>query len=76
MGPFGDELMTAHLPQDSWRSRHDLLKLELVRIANEARVPVDVEVFGLFRDIIPAEEFEDGGSLRYCRQRNGLCPDF
>ena len=76
VGPFGDELMTAHLPQDSWRTRHDLLKLELVKIANDARVPVEVEVFGLFRDIIPAEEFEDGGSLRYCRQRNGLCPDF
>ena len=62
VGPFGDELMTAHLPQDSWRTRHDLLKLELVKIANDARVPVEVEVFGLFRDIIPAEEFEDEAS--------------
>ena len=76
IGPFGDELMTAHLPQDTWTTRHDQLKLELVRIANESRVPIDCEVFGIFRDLIPAEEFGEGGSLQHCRQRNGLCPDF
>ena len=45
-------------------------------MANEARVPIDCEVFGLFRDLIPAEEMEEGGTLGNCRQRNGLCPDF
>ena len=68
--------MTATLPADTWTTRHDSLKVEMVSMANEARVPIDCEVFGLFRDLIPAEEMEEGGSLGYCRQRNGLCPDF
>ena len=76
VGLFGDEVMTATLPADTWTTRHDSLKVEMVSMANEARVPIDCEVFGLFRDLIPAEEMEEGGSLGYCRQRNGLCPDF
>ena len=76
VGQFGDEVMTAALPQDTWTTRHDSLKVEMVSMANEARVPIDCEVFGLFRDLIPAEEMEEGGTLGYCRQRNGLCPDF
>ena len=39
VGPFGDEVMTATLPQDTWRTRHDVFKVEMVNIANEARVP-------------------------------------
>ena len=46
------------------------------KIANESRIPIDCEGFGIFRDLIPAEEFDEGGSLQHCRQRNGLCPDF
>ena len=76
MGPFGDELMTAALTQDTWRTRHDSVKVAMVNIANEARIPIDCEVFGLFRDLIPAQLMEEGGELGYCRQRNGLCPDF
>ena len=52
---FGNEVMTAHLPQDTWRTRHDTVKVAMVDIANEARVPIDCEVFGLFRDLIPYE---------------------
>ena len=48
----------------------------MVNIANEARIPIDCEVFGLFRDLIPAQLMEEGGELGYCRQRNGFCPDF
>ena len=76
VGPFGDELMTAALTQDTWRTRHDSVKVAMVNIANEARIPIDCEVFGLFRDLIPAQLMEEGGELGYCRQRNGLCPDF
>ena len=76
VGQFGDEVMTATLPQDTWRTRHDSLKVVMVNIANEARVPIDCEVFGLFRDLIPAEIMEEGGELGYSRQRLGLCPDF
>ena len=76
VGQFGDEVMTAQLPQDTWRTRHDALKVTLVNIANEARVPVDCEVFGLFQDLIPAQLLEEGGELEHSRQRLGLCPDF
>ena len=54
VGLFGDEIVTATLPQDTWRTRHDSLKVVMVNIANEARIPIDCEVFGLFRDLIPA----------------------
>ncbi len=39
-------------------------------------MPVDCEVFGLFRHFIPAELIAEGGELEYERQRIGLCPDF
>ena len=76
IGPFADELMTAHLTEDSWRHRHDAFKVTVVNMCNEARVPIDCEVFGIFRDLIPAALTEDGGELQYGRQRMGLCPDF
>ena len=34
----------------------------MVNIANEARIPFDCEVFGLFRDLIPAQLMEEGTS--------------
>ena len=76
VGPFGDELNCSRLPGDSWRTRHDSLKVVLTNMCNEARVKVDCEVFGLFRDLIPAELAGPGGELQFARQRNGLCPDF
>ena len=77
VGQFGDEIQSAcGLPNDTWRHRHDALKTVMVNIANEARVPIDCEVFGVFRDLIPAEELQEGGELQYGRQRLGLCPDF
>ena len=68
--------MTATLPQDTWRTRHDVFKVEMVNIANEARVPIECEVFGEFRHLIPVQLMEDGGELGFCRQRAGLVPDF
>ena len=76
VGLFADELNCARLTGDSWRTRHDSLKVTLVNMCNEARVPVDCEVFGLFRDLIPAQLAGPGGELQHARQRNGLCPDF
>ena len=61
---------------DTWRIRHDSLKIVMVNIANEARIPIDCEVFGLFRHLIPVEQLQEGGELQYGRQRLGLCPDF
>ena len=67
--------MCAILPGDSWRERHDCLKLCLMNLCNEAKIPADAEVFGLFRHLIPAELSAEGGELEYCRQRVGLTPD-
>ena len=76
VGMFGDEVMTATLPQDTWRTRHDTFKVVMVNIANEARIPIDCEVFGHFRDLIPAQLLEEGAELGFARQRLDLCPDF
>ena len=47
----------------------------LVAKAFEARVEVDAEVIGLFRDVIPDQAFGEGGELAATRQRNGCIPD-
>ena len=74
-GPFGDEVMCATLPGDSWRTRHDSLKTCLMNIVEDAKVPAEAEVFGLFRHLIPAEALAAGGPLEQARQRMGLTPD-
>ena len=74
-GLFGDEIMCATLPGDSWRWRHDSLKECLMSICNESIIRTDAELFGLFRDLIPAELTRQGGDLQYGRQRVGLTPD-
>ena len=75
VGPHGDEIMCAHLPGDSWRWRHDAVKLCIINICNDSKIRADAEVFGLFRDLIPPEVFQAGGELQYGRQRVGLTPD-
>ena len=76
VGPSANELMTTHLTEDSWRHRHDSFKVTIVNICNEARVPIDCEVFGIFQDLIPAALTAEGGELQFGRNRAGLCPDF
>ena len=51
---WGDVVMAATLPFDTWRHRHNDIQRAIVSRALEARVEVEAEVFGLFRDIIPA----------------------
>ena len=75
IGPYRDELNCSRLTGDSWRTRHDSLKVVLNDMCNKAQVPVDCDVFGLLQDLIPAELAGPGGELQYVRQRNGLCPD-
>merc|ERR1711940_418399 len=75
VGPHGDEIMCAHLPGDSWRWRHDAVKLCIINICNDNKIRADAEVFGLFRDLIPPEVFQAGGELQYGQQRVGLTPD-
>ena len=65
VGVFGDEIMCATLPGDSWRWRHDSLKSCITSLCEEAKIPVEVEVFGLFRHLIPAVETQAGGQLQF-----------
>ena len=73
--PFGDEVMCAHLPGDSWRWRHDDIKLCIINICNDSKVRAEAEVFGRFRDLLPPHLFAAGGQLHHGRQRVGLTPD-
>ena len=67
--------MSTTLCHDTWRTRHNDIQRAVVSKAHEARVEVDAEVIGLFRDIIPAEAFGPGGELETQTQRNGCIPD-
>lgn len=72
---WGEKVMCAKLPFDTWRVRHDTIKHALVSCANEARVGCEAEVYGLFRDLIPVQAMEEGGRLETVRQRSGVVPD-
>ena len=52
---FGDRIMSEVLPGDHWRVRHDTIKVSIHSLCVWARVPVTVEVWGLFSHLIPAE---------------------
>ena len=72
---FGDVVMSATLCQDTWRTRHSDIMRAITAKAREARLEVETEVFGLFRDIIPAEAMGEGGELETVRGRSGCVPD-
>ena len=75
--PFGDKILCCHeIPGDSWRHRHDAVKMAIYQEACLSKVPVDCEVFGLFGDLLPAELLEEGGELQWGRARQGKVPDF
>ena len=60
---FGDSVLCATLPFDTWRHKHDDAKLSLVERAHHAHIQCDAEIFGLFRDLVPAAT----------RRRDGAC---
>ena len=54
--PFGDKILCCHeIPGDSWRHRHDAVKMAIYQEACLSKIPVDCEVYGLFGDLLPAE---------------------
>ena len=74
---FGDAVLCCHeIPGDSWRHRHDTVKMAVYLEAGLAKVPVDCEVYGLFGDLLPAALLEEGGELQWGRARQGKVPDF
>ena len=74
---FGDAVVCARLPFDTWRHKHDDIKLALVERAHHAHIDCDAEVFGLFRHLIPgpAVATQPGGELDTGRARSGKIPD-
>ena len=72
---FGDNVMCARLPFDTWRHRHDDCKVAIVERAHHAHVECDAEIFGEFRHLIPAGALQEGGELGNARARNGKVPD-
>ena len=73
---YGEVLMCATLPFDSWRLRHDKVKMEIQSIGLDSGLIVDAEPFGLFSHLIPSSAFSENGHLFYNRERQGLVPDF
>ena len=70
---FGDRIMSEVLPGDHWRHRHDKIKMAIHSICVWARVPVTVEVWGLFAHLIPGDALT---RMERGRKRQALVPDF
>ena len=73
---FGEVLMCAKLPFDTWRIRHDSVKMMIQSLGIESGLIVDTEPFGLFSHLIPASAYSENGHLFHHRERQGLVPDF
>ena len=70
---FGDNIMSEVLPGDHWRTRHDKLKMAIHSMCVWARLPVTVEVWGLFSHLIPAQALT---RMEKGRKRQAIVPDF
>ena len=70
---FGDSIMSEVLPGDHWRTRHDKLKMAIHSLCVWARLPVTVEVWGLFGHLIPAQALT---RMEKGRKRQAIVPDF
>ena len=73
---FGETLMCATLPFNSWRVRHDKVKMEIQSLGLESGLIVNTKPFGLFSHLIPANAYLETGQLHHHRERQGLISDF
>ena len=74
---FGDAVLCCtEIPGDGFRSRHDLVKQAIYKEACLSKIPTDLEVYGIFGDLLPASLTEEGGELQWGRARQGKVPDF
>ena len=75
--PYGDAIINCRdLPGDSWRHRHDSVKLAIVTEMLTSKVCHDCEVYGLFADLLPAAAQGAGQELEWGGARQGLVPNF
>ena len=73
---YGEVLLCASLPFDSWRLRHNSIQSTVEAIVNESGVIANAEAYGLFSPFIPAAATSNGGDLQSNKDRQGLIPDF
>ena len=76
MDPYGDTIMAAPLPGDSWRTRQDTVKTVINNLCLWSNLGADCEVFGLFSHLIPSHSLDQHQDLQRGRKRQGLLPDF
>ena len=72
---FGDAVLCAKMPFDSWRHKHDDDKVAYVERTHHAQIECDGKVFGLFCHLLPAVTMERGEEFQTARAWNGKFPD-
>ena len=70
---WGDNVMSAALPGDTWRTRHDEVKSAINGLCVWSKLPVTCEVFNLFAHLIPQEALN---RMERGRRRQAILPDF
>ena len=70
---FGDVVLSASLPGDGFRKRHNTIKKRLTSLFQWANLEVECEVFNLFSAHIPQQGLS---RIERGRKRQGLVPDF
>ena len=71
---WGDKVMKeTHLSGDSFRHKHDKVKMRLYSLANECKLPATCEVFSAFAPCIPQRGLS---RIEKGRQRQTMIPDF
>ena len=74
---FGDNVLSVtNIAGGSFTARHDLIKGAINSLILDSGIRGDCEVFGVFRDLIPAAALEEEVELQTGRARQGLLPDF
>ena len=73
---FGDSVMAAPLPGDTWRTKHDTIKTSIHGLLLWSGLRADCGVYGLFSHLIPAQDPTRGEGLEWGRKRQALLPDF
>ena len=70
---WGDKVMSAPLPGDTWRTRHDEVKFSINSLCAWSKLPVTCEVFNLFAHLIPQEALN---RMERGKRRQAILPDF
>ena len=70
---YGDKVMSAALPGDTWRIKHDEIKRTITNLCVYCGIPVTCEVFNLFAHLVPQNGLN---RLEKGRRRQALVPDF